>query len=119
MSQRLGLRIDPLDVLFFRDNRPFNVGMRGVGDLPLPQTLAGALRTHVWRQLELNFEHLAERVRQELSAESDLTTVVAALLPAADAWAAYIKCVAHGLLLPKRIAPRHAPSSQCPLIWRQ
>ena len=65
--------------------------MRGVGDLPLPQTLAGALRTHVWRQLGVNFEHLAERVWQELSAESDLTTVVAALLPAADAWAAYIK----------------------------
>ena len=91
MSQRLGLRIDPLDVLFFRDNRPFNVGMRGVGDLPLPQTLAGALRTHVWRQLGLNFDRLSERVRQDLSAESDLTTVVAALLPAADAWAAYIK----------------------------
>ena len=65
MSQRLGLRIDPLDVLFFRDNRPFNVGMRGVGDLPLPQTLAGALRTHVWRQLGLNFDRLSERVRQE------------------------------------------------------
>jgi CRISPR-associated protein Cmr3 len=49
-TARIGLRIEPLDVLFFRDGRPFEAGMRATGVLPQPQTLAGALRTHVWRE---------------------------------------------------------------------
>jgi CRISPR-associated protein Cmr3 len=40
-----GLRLDPLDVLFFRDGRPFGAATRAEGGLPNPQTLAGALRT--------------------------------------------------------------------------
>lgn len=41
----IGLRLDPLDVLFFRDGRPFGAANRVEGGLPNPQTLAGAVRT--------------------------------------------------------------------------
>jgi CRISPR-associated protein Cmr3 len=44
---RIGLRLDPLDTLFFRDGRPFDAASRASGGLPLPQTLAGALRTYL------------------------------------------------------------------------
>jgi CRISPR-associated protein Cmr3 len=45
MTARLGIRLDPLDVLFFRGGRPFDAANRVEGELPNPQTLAGALRT--------------------------------------------------------------------------
>jgi len=41
---RIGLQLEPLDVLFFRDGRPFGVATRGESGLPTPQTLLGALR---------------------------------------------------------------------------
>jgi CRISPR-associated protein Cmr3 len=41
---RIGLRLEALDVLFFRDGRPFGVATRGASGLPTPQTLLGALR---------------------------------------------------------------------------
>lgn len=44
-STWVGLRLDPLDTLFFRDGRPFDAANRVVGGLPNPQTLAGAIRT--------------------------------------------------------------------------
>ena len=40
-----GLKLDPLDTLFFRDGRPFDATNRVSGGLPNPQTLAGAIRT--------------------------------------------------------------------------
>lgn len=40
-SETVGLLIDPLDVLFFRDGRPFESATKGRGDLPQPQTLSG------------------------------------------------------------------------------
>ena len=45
----IGLKIDPLDVLFFRDGRPFGAAIRASGRLPNPQTLAGALRERIGR----------------------------------------------------------------------
>lgn len=50
MSKRLGLRLDPLDTLFFRDGRPFSPATRAEGGLPQPRTLAGALRTRLVRR---------------------------------------------------------------------
>jgi CRISPR-associated protein Cmr3 len=44
-SNWIGLRLDALDTLFFRDSRPFDAATRASGGLPQPQTLAGALRT--------------------------------------------------------------------------
>ena len=41
----IGVLLDPLDTLFFRDGRPFDASSRVRGGLPNPQTLAGALRT--------------------------------------------------------------------------
>ncbi|MCY2990764.1 MAG: type III-B CRISPR module-associated protein Cmr3 [Planctomycetota bacterium] len=45
MTTTLGLQLEPLDVLFFRDGRPFTPASRGRSELPMPQTLAGALWT--------------------------------------------------------------------------
>lgn len=45
----LGLLIEPLDVLFFRDARPFSAGDQGRSQLPMPQTFAGMVKTHLMR----------------------------------------------------------------------
>lgn len=44
-SQWIGLRLEALDTLFFRDGRSFDAAARVESGLPNPQTLAGALRT--------------------------------------------------------------------------
>ncbi len=62
----VALRLDPLDVLFFRDGRPFTAASRGQSRLPMPQTLAGALRTHLLRSAGCDldaFAHLADQLR--------------------------------------------------------
>ena len=53
-TKRIGLFLDPLDVLFFRDGRPFTQASHARGDLPLPQTLTGALTTHLLKKGGLN-----------------------------------------------------------------
>jgi CRISPR-associated protein Cmr3 len=49
----IGLLIDPLDPLFFRDGRPFEAASRGVSGLPMPRTLYGMLRYHLFEQAGL------------------------------------------------------------------
>jgi CRISPR-associated protein Cmr3 len=56
---RLGLRLDPLDTLFFRDGRPFDAASRASGGLPLPQTLAGAVRTYLLARAGFDLGRLA------------------------------------------------------------
>jgi CRISPR-associated protein Cmr3 len=46
----LGLCLDPCDVLFFRDGRPFAAASYGESGMPGPQTLAGALYTRLLEQ---------------------------------------------------------------------
>lgn len=58
---RLGLRLDPLDVLFFRDGRPFGESTRAEGSLPVPQTLAGALRTALLARAGFDFAAFSQR----------------------------------------------------------
>lgn len=41
----VGLKLEPLDTLFFRDGRPFDAANRVASGSPTPQTLAGAIRT--------------------------------------------------------------------------
>lgn len=41
----LRLRLEPVDSLFFRDARPFEAASRAASGLPMPQTLAGAVRS--------------------------------------------------------------------------
>jgi len=48
-TTRRGLLIEPLDTLFFRDGRPFDPADRGRSGLPIPQTLAGMVRTYLMR----------------------------------------------------------------------
>lgn len=60
----LTLELEPLDVLFFRDGRPFDAGPRATGGLPLPQTLAGAVRTWLFGRLGGDLGALAAAVRK-------------------------------------------------------
>ncbi|MHB1556529.1 MAG: type III-B CRISPR module-associated Cmr3 family protein, partial [Isosphaeraceae bacterium] len=62
-STRVGLCLDPLDVLFFRDGRPFDAGARAYGGLPLPRTVAGALRTALLASKGFDFAGLRARSR--------------------------------------------------------
>jgi len=55
----VGLRLDPLDTLFFRDGRPFDAATRASGGLPQPQTLAGALRTALLARAGFDFGKFA------------------------------------------------------------
>lgn len=58
VSTIVGLILDPLDVLFFRDGRPFTASERLLSGLPLPQTLAGAIRTALLQQVGCNFSKM-------------------------------------------------------------
>jgi len=74
-TRTIGVRLEPLDVLFFRDGRPFTQASRAQSGLPLPQTLAGALRTHLLRAAGCDFGRLAERLRAKATFEQAVTEV--------------------------------------------
>jgi CRISPR-associated protein Cmr3 len=57
-STTVGIVLDPLDVLFFRDGRPFTASERLLSGLPLPQTLAGAIRTALLQHLGCDFSKM-------------------------------------------------------------
>ena len=59
----IDIELEPLDVLFFRDGRPFDAAARAAGGLPMPQTVAGALRTWLLGQVGCDFGALAAAVR--------------------------------------------------------
>ncbi len=61
---RLRLAIEPVDSLFFRDARPFEPASRGVSGLPLPQTLAGAVRSLLLERHGVAFRGLGERMKK-------------------------------------------------------
>ena len=66
-ASRMILRLEPLDMLFFRDGRPFSQGARAVSGLPRPQTVAGALRTAMLRLAEVDIEAVARGVRRGMA----------------------------------------------------
>ncbi|HEX4610926.1 MAG TPA: CRISPR-associated protein Cas5, partial [Urbifossiella sp.] len=71
MSRRetvVGVRLDALDPLLFRDGRPFDAAARVSGGLPTPQTAAGALRTAMLAALGFDFGKFA-RARKTNPAE--------------------------------------------------
>lgn len=82
--------IEPLDVLFFRDGRPFDAGMRARGGLPLPQTLAGALRTQLWNQLGIDWSQLRKTIKSSNSSKPSVFDAAKNALPTAHKWAASI-----------------------------
>jgi CRISPR-associated protein Cmr3 len=59
----LGLWLDPLDVLFFRDGRKFDAATRVRSGLPTPQVLAGAVRTALLEQFGCDFRKLGDATR--------------------------------------------------------
>jgi CRISPR-associated protein Cmr3 len=61
----LGVRLEPLDTLFFRDGRPFDAAARATGGLPYPQPLAGALRTALLARAGFDFSRFARMQRHE------------------------------------------------------
>ena len=63
-SARAGLLLTPLDTLFFRDGRPFEAASRAASGLPVPQTLAGAVRTWLLREAGCDFEKLGKDVKE-------------------------------------------------------
>jgi len=62
-GRMIGIALRPLDVLFFRDGRPMVAGWQVASGLPLPQTLAGALRTWLLNMAGCDFERLGRTVR--------------------------------------------------------
>lgn len=72
----IGLRIDPLDVLFFREGRPFEAANRVESRLPNPQTFAGAMRTALLAQANFNFSALTQVRRKNARSLADRKTLV-------------------------------------------
>jgi len=62
--QRTGAILEPLDVLFFRDGRPFAAAMRGSSGLPLPQTTAGAIWASILQTVGCDFNRVREAYRK-------------------------------------------------------
>jgi CRISPR-associated protein Cmr3 len=56
------LCLEPLDVLHFRDGRPLTGSARSKSGLPLPQTLAGSLRTALLRLAGCDFGRLKQQI---------------------------------------------------------
>lgn len=66
MTSRIqGVKLEPLDVLFFRDGRPFGAASRASTGLPMPQTFAGAIQTALLEQAGCDFAGLHRLVKQE------------------------------------------------------
>lgn len=63
MTTTIGLKLEPLDVLFFRDGRPFGAATRGQSGLPQPQTLAGAVWTALLERHGCDFREFAAALK--------------------------------------------------------
>lgn len=63
----LRLTLKPVDSLFFRDARPFEATSRAASGLPMPQTLAGAVRSLLLERHGVKFDRLAGQIRQGVS----------------------------------------------------
>mgnify|MGYP006425234293 CR=1 FL=1 len=93
MTDTLILDLAPVDVLFFRDGRSFENG-RVKSGLPMPQTLAGALRTRLLTRLGCDFGKLNEAQKkghgfaEALRDQGDALAAVADLRVAGP-WLAY------------------------------
>ncbi len=74
-TKRIGLFLEPLDVLFFRDGRPFEPASAAQSGLPMPQTLAGAIWTAILEQHDTDYDGLAKAVQNGKSFEESLEAV--------------------------------------------
>ena len=71
-SKTVGIALTPLDVTAFRDGRPFNAGQVAQSGLPLPQSLAGAMRTALMEKYNCNFGLFAKTIQAGASYEKAL-----------------------------------------------
>lgn len=71
----VAMSLHPLDVLFFRDARPFGAAGRAESGLPHPQTLFGAIRSHLLRLHGCDFTELGEALRAGRSFSEALADV--------------------------------------------
>ncbi|HEY1259911.1 MAG TPA: type III-B CRISPR module-associated protein Cmr3 [Stellaceae bacterium] len=83
MAARIGLILEPLDLLFFRDGRPFDIGRVGSTAI-LPQTVAGALRTALLERAGCDFGALGRATRAGKSFAQALAEQSAALAGIAE-----------------------------------
>lgn len=63
-ARSVGLTLESLDVLFFRDGRPFGAATRAVSGQPMPQTVAGAIWTALLEKYGCRFADLAKEIRK-------------------------------------------------------
>ncbi len=63
MTKTIGLKLEPLDVLFLRDGRPFGAATHGKSTLPMPQTVAGAVWTALLDAAGCDFSRFVDLVR--------------------------------------------------------
>ena len=66
-TQLLQLALDPVDGLFFRDARPFEPTTHAASGLPMPQTLAGAVRTLLLERHKVDFGQLGKLMKKGAS----------------------------------------------------
>lgn len=83
---RIGLRIEPLDTLFFRGGKPMASGSRNRSELPNPQSLLGMMRTFLWRENGCDFDRLPRELRS-----SPVSLREAAIQAGTTPWAAGIE----------------------------
>lgn len=74
-TKRIGLFLEPLDVLFFRDGRPFEPALAGQSGLPAPQTLAGSVWTALLEKKNADYPRLAAAVKEGKSFEKALQAI--------------------------------------------
>lgn len=63
-SGAVSFELEPLDVLFFRDGRPFDAAPRAATAAPMPQTFAGAMRTWLLTRLKADFTALGTTIKR-------------------------------------------------------
>lgn len=66
---KLAIFLEPLDVLFFRDGRPFGATSRVKSGQPLPQTFFGAVCTALLEKFGCDFAKLSSHIRHAGSAD--------------------------------------------------
>src|SRR5260370_25316173 len=87
----VGLCLQPLDVLFFRDGRPFGATARVQSGQPLPQTLAGAVWTALLQKYGCAFGKLADQLRANPNTPTSERWVEALTAAQAPAWGAGVQ----------------------------
>lgn len=117
-DRTIPILLDPLDVLFFRDGRPFSAASRGEGGLPNPQILAGALTTALLAERGCRFKAL----QQELQIPGrNFADAVAATCGESARWIAQIEFRGPWLARVPRLPAKAAtasPASPLPeILW--